>query len=416
VSAVLELNDYELTLYRGDESLYQAPAMAIVRDSDMLFGEAALHQFRLFPRQANQQYLTRLNADPLSDPVRRAANHADLVYLHLKELTQVLSDDLVLAVPGNLTADQLGVLLGICQEAGLEVVGFVDAAVAAAASVPCPARLSLLDIHLQHCLLTELKVGAEIERGRVEELKDCGVTNLVNGWINLIGDRFVSETRFDPLHTAETEQQLFNQLHQWLNGARHDSELAVTIAHGGTERRLVLTRAELEAKAAQRYRRVLDSLPADGTVALTARTARIPGLAAALRSAGHSVELLHGHAVARALAEHLALVTAGEGPRLISRLPARRAEAAAGSPDRKAGPQAAEAAAEAAAAVPTHFLCGHVALPLGAGPATRQDEGGLWLLAGSELNGEHLMRDTRLRVGDVVTADGRSLTAIEVRS
>ncbi len=404
MTAVLEVNDYELTLYKGAEALYQAPAIAIVRENDMLFGEAALRQFRLFPRQANHQYFAKLNADPLSEPVKRAANHADLVYLHLKELAQVSSDDLVLAVPGTLNGDQLGVLLGICQEAGYNVRGFVDSAVAAVASESSPRQLFHLDVHLQHFVVTELNVDGDVVRGNAEEIRDCGISNLVNGWVNLIADRFVSETRFDPLHTADSEQQLYNQVFDWLNGAHHSGELGVAIASSGSERRVDVARSQLESKALQRYRRVLETLPQGAAVTISARTARIPGFAGALRDAGHPLKLLGASAVGAACSAQLGdIIDDGGALRLISRLPMRHGNSAQLQP-------------EASTPSPTHFLHEHTALPLSAGPATRSSNGQIWLVASAnvELNGERVDADTRLRLGDVVLSDGRQLTAIRV--
>jgi len=406
VTAVLEINDFELTLFRGADAIYRAPAMAIVRDPDIVFGEAALKQFRLYPRQSNQQYLAKLNADPLSEPGRLAANHADLVYLHLKELQQVSSDEVVLAVPGNLSRDQLGVLLGICQEAGLEIRGFVDSAVAAVSTTPCPEALFYLDAHLQHFVITELTAGDEIQRQRAEEVRDCGIANLVTGWMNLISDRFVRETRFDPLHAADSEQQLYSQVYDWLNGAHHHSEFSVVIRSSGGERRVDVPKHELESKAEQRFRPLLDALPARASLALSARSARIPGFVAALRTAGHAVELLNASAVGVGCTQHLSSIVADGGSlRLVTRLPAREVVRAA-PPIRTEAP------------TPTHLLRDHVAVPLtadsGLGIHLRED--GPWLTGSGDvvLNGSRLDADTRLRVGDVISDGERQLIAILV--
>ncbi|MCZ6617596.1 MAG: hypothetical protein O7E57_05645, partial [Gammaproteobacteria bacterium] len=110
MSYVLELNDSELPLYRGDELLHHSPAIAIVREQGLVFGEQALRLSRSHPQQTNQQYFSRLNADPLPNPIAKASNHADLVYLHLCELEPLIEGELILAVPGLWSADQLGVL------------------------------------------------------------------------------------------------------------------------------------------------------------------------------------------------------------------------------------------------------------------------------------------------------------------
>ncbi|MFV2090000.1 MAG: hypothetical protein ACC642_05045 [Pseudomonadales bacterium] len=163
MTAIIEFNDVEFSLFRGQECLYHSPAFAIVRDEALLFGEPALRLARIHPQQANQQYLTRMNADPLPHPIRTAANHADLVYLHLKELAELSQEDALLAVPGTMGGDQLGVLLGICQEVGIAVSGFVNAAVAAVSTTRIPERIVYLDVFLQHIQISQLSVNTEIK-------------------------------------------------------------------------------------------------------------------------------------------------------------------------------------------------------------------------------------------------------------
>src|SRR5690606_20513229 len=116
---------------------------------------------------ANQQYFTRLNADPLPVPGPRARNHADLVYLHLKTFQPLIEAEggsVLLAVPGILSADQLGVLLGVLQEVGIRVSGFVDAAVAALSIHPLPERAFHLDVSLQRAVVTSVEAGTSVSK------------------------------------------------------------------------------------------------------------------------------------------------------------------------------------------------------------------------------------------------------------
>ena len=79
MSYLLELNDAELPLYHNGELINRSPAIAIVRDEGVVFGDQALRLSRSHPQQTNQQYFSRLNADPLANPVAKAGNQADLV-------------------------------------------------------------------------------------------------------------------------------------------------------------------------------------------------------------------------------------------------------------------------------------------------------------------------------------------------
>ncbi|MCB1686245.1 MAG: hypothetical protein KDI31_17235, partial [Pseudomonadales bacterium] len=292
MTAILEINDTELLLYHRGQRLYRAPAIAIAREDGLIFGEAALRLARIHPRQAHQQYLSRLSPDPLAHPTRDAANLADLIYHQLREVAALCPDDMVIAVPGTLSTEQLGVLLGIGQEAGLKVCGFVDAAVAAVSTSRAPEQVCYLDIYLQHINITELIVNDAVQRTRAYEIRECGLSNLLDGWVNLIADRFVRETRFDPLVTADTEQQLYNQVYDWVMDGALNADVAVEIQHADLRRKVEVPRAALEQKAATRYARVLEALQGHQAVRLSARAARVPGLSARLRAAGLLVEPL----------------------------------------------------------------------------------------------------------------------------
>ena len=404
MTSILELNDLELTLHKGAEVRYQSPAIAIVRNEELLFGEPAVRLARIHPQQANQQYFNRMNGDPLPQPIQKAANHADLVYLHLKELAERNGEDTVLAVPGTLNGDQLGVLLGICHEAGVEVSGFVNAAVASLTTTATSEQLTYLDVFLQHMLLSELKVNDEVRHERSFEVRDCGFANLVDGWMNLIADRFVQETRFDPLHTAASEQQLYNQVYEWVLGAHVRSEVAFQVTHNEQQRRVEVPRSQLEQKASQRIDRLIDALPQRQPLVLSARAARMPGLTDQLQRAGFEITLLTADAVASGCNQHMELVrTADTELRLVNRLP--HSGGLKGN-------------SSAARPMPTHLLCGHIARPLsGSGiPAVEQRDGGLFISPATDmtLNDVPLTAPAQLELGDVVGTPEGSFTAIRL--
>ncbi len=404
MTAILEFNDLELTVHGGSGTRYQSPAIAIVREEELLFGEQALRLARIHPQQANQQYLNRMNGDPLPTPIRKAANHADLVYLHLKAFADQITDDAVLAVPGTLTGDQLGILLGICQEAGINVSGFVNSAVAATSTTATPDQVTYLDVFLQHMLLSDIRINAEVRHERSFEVRDCGFTNLVDGWMNLIADRFVQETRFDPLHTAASEQQLYNQVYDWVLGAHGRTEVAFQVTHDDQQRRVEVPRSQLEQKAAQRIDRLIDALPARQPLVLSGRASRIPGLTSHLQRSGFELIQLAADAVAAGCNQHMSLVrTVDTELRLVNRLPNNRGVLNNPPVDQPA---------------PTHLLKAHIAHPLaGAGlPAIEQREGGLYLqpAAGLTLNDAALTVETRLELGDVIGTSEGSFTAIRL--
>ena len=58
---VLEINDWELTLYEDKGIVIQAPAIAAIKDGEIIFGKQAAQIARLIPKQSYSQYFSKLN-------------------------------------------------------------------------------------------------------------------------------------------------------------------------------------------------------------------------------------------------------------------------------------------------------------------------------------------------------------------
>ncbi len=391
MSYLLELNDTELPLYRGGELIHSSPAIAIVRDQGMVFGDKALRLSRSHPQQTNQQYFSRLNGDPLPLPVATAGNHADLVYLHLCELKPLIDGDLILAVPGFWSADQLGVLLGIIQEVGINVGGFVDSAVVVATTEALPTKAYFVDIHLQRACVTALTVNDEVSRGHTDEASSCGFTGLLDGWVNVIADVFVRMTRFDPLHSAATEQQLYDQVYDWVH-SETTKEIAVEILHEGHTRRAEVSRTLLADKAKQRFKSLEDVLPDGAHVLLSSRSANLPGLIPALTDAGYTTSVAGIHALAEGCLNHIDLIRSSAGElKLITRLPHSQESMVI----------------DRVAPAPTHILVGNSAVPIASNDFPVKFEHKkrqVWLPAQEDVlvNGQTVTNELVLNAGDEI--------------
>jgi hypothetical protein len=419
MTCILELNDADLTLYQDNTVLHRSPGVALVLNGDVHFGEEALRLSRIHPRQTNQHYFTRLNADPLAVPGTRARNHADLVYLHLKTFKPLIDAEggaVLLAVPGILSPDQLGVLLGVLQEVGIRVTGFVDAAVAALSTQPVPPQAYHLDVMLQRAVVTTIDAGENlgtagtVGKTAAQEVPECGLNRLLDAWINIVADRFVRETRFDPLHAAATEQQLFNQIYDWIEGGADSQELVVEIVHAEHTRRVELGRGVLEEKAEQRLRQISDALPRGAHVYLSARSARLPGLRRTLDDLQVNTTVLPADALTRGCLLNLSHIAPDDGQlRLVTRLPSA-AQAPADTPAPVPGRRPA----------PTHALRGHEAWAL-EGPRAplplRREDGQLVLQAehGVLLNGAPPAGLCVLAPGDRVAVGEREYLIIRVQ-
>jgi hypothetical protein len=224
-----------------------------------------------------------------------------------------------------------------------------------------------VDISLHTTTLTRIAQSGQAQVDRTELIEGSGLLALYDAWISVIAEAFVQQSRFDPLHTAETEQTLLERLPDWLVAAAAGDSVALDIEYRGIAHHAELDSLELVAAAAPIYHSIVSSLRAlyraDETPALqlTDRAGRMPGLADMLKArVGGEVFLLESGATARGLLSRCAGMQMGDhSVSLLRHLPWDRA--------------AVEVADEDAAAhdgQPTHLLFGNTAYPIGGDPLT----------------------------------------------
>ena len=302
----LELNDTEISLAQGLDVVYRQPGVAVVLDDRVSFGDAALEQTRLHPRQAQTQYWHQLSADPIAVGGRAIKNHADLVYQHLLEIKRLgklpNNEPVFVAVPSNTSPEQLSLLLGIANEASIQISALADLAVATASTLARPGHCTFLDNGFHRTILTRLETNGSVSRTSYSEAAETGFQALIEGWIDAVADLFVRETRFDPLRIADTEQQVFS--HVLENVTSCVDEFLVEVSHAGESRRVAVTRSLLATKSSQRLDALLQQIGDPTTIVLSHRIARVPGLTEVLRAAGHDVNVVEPHAIFSAAMAH----------------------------------------------------------------------------------------------------------------
>lgn len=325
----LEINDAGLALVRGEELALESPGVAVLEGKDWLLGEPAMRQLRLRPGRVMTRFWEQLSLDPLPSPTRDVRTQADLAFIHLRSLWEGLPADtrqeVILSVPGTYNRDQLALLLGIARECGIQVCGLVDTSVAAA-TVASPGKSLLhLDVHLHRAILSQLHQGEQIRRERVDSIATVGLSSLADSWCNRIADVFVRNTRFDPMHQAESEQQMYDKLPGWLATLEQEGSALLEIDARGKSHQLILKREQLLQASEESFRQVVEQVrartgDAGCLVQITHRARTLPGLADALRQvdgcqvfiqepqAGARGALLHAEAI-RSLPDNIRFVT-----------------------------------------------------------------------------------------------------------
>lgn len=380
---ILELSDGGLRLLGIDGREVHQPALALAQGGELRLGTDALAQARRAPQALLSEHFGRMSIEPLRQPLAQARTHADVVHAQLQALWQAggggKGQGVVLAVPSLLNREQLALLLGIAEACDFEAQGLVDTALVTLAGTGTLAEGAhyVLDGGLnQGYLSTVTQDGTHLTRTAVTPLPAAALTDLEDSWVGAVADGFITETRFDPLHTGDSEQALYDVLPGWLEALQTAPSLEANLTYGGQRFTVTLNKAALLERVTGRYDALLDTLKAqhlaDGTLWIHERLTRFPGLLARL-SNGLSCPCralaAKGLATGAASLDASLLGTPGALTYVTALDRAPGGGTAAASPTPAGAASAASAQAQTGAPAPsplspTHALLGAVAVPL----------------------------------------------------
>ena len=257
----LEINDSGILAAGGsppelittDGENLESPGFALPQKKNLLVGKTAEEKAHIFPRQILHRFWNHLNTDPLEVTGKYyPQNNAEIVFRHLALMWQQLQlygDELIMAVPSYYNREHLGLMLGIAQELDIPLKGFLPLSLAASSRISPGKMLLYLDIDLH-----QVEVGY-LEQGRHLALRDSattaekGLLHLYRKIVDMVAHEFVRSTRFDPLHTAATEQELYNRLPGILSHLQHHQSMIFEISGGNKPYRITLQRDSLIRQA-----------------------------------------------------------------------------------------------------------------------------------------------------------------------
>lgn len=382
------LNDAGILITDGDRILCREPGFALLEDDGLITGRAAWASASLKPRRIQHRYWSDLRTTPLLDRQFQHLTSADIASRQLEELWQrsaKAGDHLALAVPSYMGNDNLGLLLGIAVDLGIPVVAMVDAAVAATRRQYTHGVPVHIDLSLHSSMLTRLSQNGQAQCERSVVIDDAGMLDLYDLWLRVIAETFVQQSRFDPLHTAETEQALRESTLGWLAVAASQSSVPMEIEYRGIAHRAEIESLELVTAAAPVYQNIVSNLRAlfrageTPALQLSDRAAMMPGLADTLKArVGGEAYLLESGATARGLLSRITESRPDSTVTLERHLPWDQA------------PVEVDVAAEDKGAQPTHILLGDAATPITASAlvlGTHATDGERWLDLGHDMPG-----------------------------
>ena len=288
---VLELNDVNIRVLQDGSTKYVAPGIALVERNRFSFGEEANTQFRVNPALCHTQYLQKLNQERIPADRRLPLTQADILYHHLLQIRTHAeiprNEPIWVVIPSDTSIDQVGLLLSVLRAADYHPIDFLDAGFAAVSLASTPAEAMLFDLGLTRTTVASLSSGSQLEVHNSQTIAGLGLISFVNLWINVIANRSLSESRFDPRAFGETEQQIYEQL---LEGIQDGSDLLTfNIKYLSENHHVAVLSSDLADAAIPQYELMFESVSNTQNVILTAFTAHLPGLEKFLADQGCNV-------------------------------------------------------------------------------------------------------------------------------
>ncbi len=289
---LLEINDIQLRIGLAGAVLGSEPGWALCTDPPLL-GEAARGKARRQPRLANSQFWHHLTTDPMPGATEAVRHHADLAFLQLQQLSQFATErPLAVTIPAHYEREDMQLLLGLAEAANIQIKALIDPAVLLAQlAVPESETVLYLDASLYALSMTTISQGAHLQRLNAQLIHAAGYQHTLDRLASASASRLIQSHRFDPMHQAETEQQLFDQLYQQINASEALVQPAVTLYHDSAQYDVRLSEEDLRAASAQMVPSVVKAINAAASgpteVLISHRAARLSGLA-------HAVSLMPG--------------------------------------------------------------------------------------------------------------------------
>jgi hypothetical protein len=325
---VIELNDRGIKV--GDESgiIVESPGFALAVDDKLEVGESAEQQARLRPTNSFSKYWHDLSLEPISHS-NKVRHFADLAYAQLMHLADAaeISADVIFAVPGNFTRQQLAILLGLAQQCPFTPIGVVDSALAAAVGSASAEHIVYADIQLHQVVLSKVTlIDQHLNSDGVIQIPGVGSQNFMNLMMQIATDMFIQQCRFNPQHNAESEQQLYNELPSWLLQDEKEKTLLLELKSESAVHTAKLPRESLLSSLNEYYKKINEQISAlvddsDVDILLSQNIANLPGFLSSLKTT-NNVTVVTNHAVNEACHQNQAHITsADEGIHLVNVMP-----------------------------------------------------------------------------------------------
>lgn len=231
---VIHVNDINLVANTSaSDNIIASAGAAILHEDGLKIGDEAEALAKIFPRRLNDSYWQTPSAEPLKDVPKYARHHADLIYYQLKALHKEMGspDEIILAVPSNMNSEQLSIVLGVAHPLPFSFIGLTDVAVASGAFSGLRGEILHYDLQRYQTVITLLKCDEYVERIKHLIIPNHGIQSIRDKSAAIIANAFIEQSRYDPMHAAQSEQTLYDRLPEWLQALSQQNDLTVELGN-----------------------------------------------------------------------------------------------------------------------------------------------------------------------------------------
>lgn len=222
----IEIYDAGVRIGDGENTFIDCKSCALIESNNILVGEQAEQQTHLRPREISTNFWGQLSEDSTT---KHVVSNANIALQHLSYAcneANYTNQAVILITPITLDKQDLGLLLGICKKLSINVVGMVCNAALCMRQPADNCKAVYIDLLQQKLAITELIQNAtSISLKQPSRIIGYGLQSFIGNCARSIADKFVSETRFDPLHSAIDEQLFFDMLPLWLSLLEENSSI-----------------------------------------------------------------------------------------------------------------------------------------------------------------------------------------------
>ena len=256
---VFDINDTALRVIDGSETVAVEPGFALADDGAVtVTGTAAAAQSRLRPRAVLNDYWYRLDAKPVkSFPGLTRADFASAQVAAMLPPERFAGREVLVVVPSDMRREALGLLFGVLKANQLEPRGLVDAAVAATHARYVDRTALHVELGLHAGAVSRLyQTNGVSSLEDVRAIEGSGLIALRDAWAKYFAAEFVRQCRFDPMHSADSEQTLYDRLSGWLERIEAGGSATLTLEAGGRAHEVAVDRVDVINVVAGHYQRL----------------------------------------------------------------------------------------------------------------------------------------------------------------